>query len=185
MGFGFDDVGKIVGEAAPLVGGLLGGPAGSAVGGMVASALGVENDPEKIKKAVENDPEAAVKLRQLEQEHQRELRSMTLEAETTRLAEVNKTYRTELASKDGYTRRMRPTFGYIVAASILAEAAALVWAIVADPAKMEMAIQFVRAMSIPQSIALTVLGVYVKKRSDEKEVDRTGLPKQGLLSKIL
>lgn len=184
MGFGFDDIADIVGKSAPLVGTVLGGPAGGAVGSLVANALGVENDPEKIKEAVENDPEAAIKLQKLQQEHQRKLEQMALEAETNRLAEINKTYRTELASKDAYARRMRPTFGYIVALSILAESAALIWAIVADPSKADMAMQIVQAMTVPQSLALGVLGVYVKKRSDEKEIGATGQQRPGILGNL-
>ncbi|WP_258292100.1 hypothetical protein, partial [Escherichia marmotae] len=60
------DIAGIVGKAAPIVGGLIGGPAGAAVGGLVASALGTEATPDAISRALETDPQAAVKLKELE-----------------------------------------------------------------------------------------------------------------------
>lgn len=37
MAFSWGDIGKLIGSAAPIVGTALGGPAGAAVGSMVAS----------------------------------------------------------------------------------------------------------------------------------------------------
>ena len=59
------DISGAVGKAAPLLGTLLGGPAGAAVGGLVASALGTGNDPGEVSAALGN-PDALVKLRQIE-----------------------------------------------------------------------------------------------------------------------
>jgi hypothetical protein len=38
-------VGDIAGKALPVLGTVLGGPAGGTVGAMIAGALGVEDDP--------------------------------------------------------------------------------------------------------------------------------------------
>ena len=62
----WDKVLELIGDAAPTVGGLLGGPAGVAVGGLVAKALGVEDKPEAIEEALKNDPDALVKIKELE-----------------------------------------------------------------------------------------------------------------------
>lgn len=62
----WDKVLELIGDAAPTVGGLLGGPAGAAVGGLVAKALGVEDKPEAIEEALRANPEALVKIRELE-----------------------------------------------------------------------------------------------------------------------
>lgn len=70
------DIGKAVAEYAPLLGGVIGGPAGAGIGGLVASALGVKDDPESIMKAVKSDPQAAVKLRELELSHKHDLEKM-------------------------------------------------------------------------------------------------------------
>lgn len=62
----WDKVLELVGSAAPVVGTLLGGSAGNAVGELVARALGVENSPEAIEKELKNNPEAYLKLKELE-----------------------------------------------------------------------------------------------------------------------
>ena len=62
----WDKVLELVGSAAPVVGTLLGGSAGNAVGELVARALGVENSPEAIEKELRNNPEAYLKLKELE-----------------------------------------------------------------------------------------------------------------------
>ncbi len=60
------DIAATVGKAAPLLGTLLYGPAGAAVGGIIASALGTGNDPADVEKAIAADPAALVKLREVE-----------------------------------------------------------------------------------------------------------------------
>lgn len=60
------DIAGAVGKAAPILGTLLGGPAGAAVGSIVASALGTGGTPEEVSAALTNDPLALVKLREIE-----------------------------------------------------------------------------------------------------------------------
>jgi hypothetical protein len=60
------DLAGVVGKAAPLLGTLLGGPAGAAVGSIIASALGTGNDPAEVERAIAADPQALVKLREIE-----------------------------------------------------------------------------------------------------------------------
>ena len=62
----WDKVLELIGDAAPVVGTMLGGPAGSVVGGLVAKALGVDNTPEAIEEALKNDPGALVKIKEIE-----------------------------------------------------------------------------------------------------------------------
>lgn len=62
----WDKVLELIGDAAPIVGTMLGGPAGTAVGGLVAKALGVDNTPEAIEEALKNNPEALVKIKEIE-----------------------------------------------------------------------------------------------------------------------
>ena len=62
----WDKVLELIGDAAPVVGTMLGGPAGAAVGGLVAKALGVDNTPEAIEEALKNNPDALVRLKELE-----------------------------------------------------------------------------------------------------------------------
>lgn len=60
------DIAGAVGKAAPILGTLLGGPAGAAVGSIVASALGTGGTPEEVSAALTTDPQALVKLREIE-----------------------------------------------------------------------------------------------------------------------
>lgn len=61
-------VGEVVSTVAPVLGGALGGPLGivaGAAGSLVASFLGVEEDPAAVTKALQ-DPDVLFKLRELE-----------------------------------------------------------------------------------------------------------------------
>ena len=60
------DIASTVGKAAPILGTLLGGPAGAAVGSIIASALGTGNTAEDVSAAIAADPAAMVKLREIE-----------------------------------------------------------------------------------------------------------------------
>jgi hypothetical protein len=60
------EIAGVVGKAAPILGTLLGGPAGAAVGSIIASALGTGNDPAEVERAIAADPASLVKLREIE-----------------------------------------------------------------------------------------------------------------------
>ena len=62
----WDKIKELIGDSAPIVGGLLGGPAGVAVGGLISKALGVENNASAIEKELINNPDAFLKLKELE-----------------------------------------------------------------------------------------------------------------------
>ena len=75
-------------KAAPMLGTLIGGPAGAVVGGvagsvisMVASALGVEPTQDAITAAVSADPQALLKLKELEMSHKETLEKILLDRE--------------------------------------------------------------------------------------------------------
>ena len=92
----FKEVASKIAKAAPLLGTVLGGPLGGAAGGLLsvlASAFGltaeeVQQDPQKLLKAIQMDPEAAVKLKQLENELQVELRKLAIEQDKMTLADI-------------------------------------------------------------------------------------------------
>lgn len=71
-------VAKSVGQAAPLLGTVLGGPAGGAVGALIASGLGVDGNAESVAAALGN-PETLVRLKQIESDHRAELESMAVD----------------------------------------------------------------------------------------------------------
>lgn len=83
----WSDVANVIGKAAPLVGSVLGGPAGAGIGVMVASALGVENTPEAVNAALGN-PEALIRIKELESSDRQHLLSVQVESLRLELADI-------------------------------------------------------------------------------------------------
>lgn len=189
-------IGNIVAQGAPILGTLLGGPAGAAVGGLIASALGSTATPDDVAAAIQADPDAMVKLRQLEMEHEAELRRMVIEAETRQQAEVNATMRAEAASSDPYVRRWRPFIGYVVGCefallglAVIVVAAGATWAgltgeTTAVPVLFEGLATLVGAMTTVIAAQCVVLGVNVASRSKDKQVEAGQTPAPGLLGAL-
>lgn len=91
------------------------------------------------------------------------------------LREVNETYRAELSSDDKYVRRMRPTFGYLLAFSWAAQMLGLAYIIVFDTEKSVHVLSSMEALSAIWAMGLSVLGIYVYKRSEEKKTASSAL----------
>ena len=96
----WSDIGNIVGKAAPTVGGLLGGPAGAAVGALVASALNVPNDPEAVNAALVANPEAMVRIQELQTNSRVQLEQLAVQIETVRIQAAGAQYQAEAADRD-------------------------------------------------------------------------------------
>lgn len=162
----------------------------------VASTLGIDAGDDdlsaKIVATVKTDPDAAIKLMGIEAD----IRAKTIQAETEkRLAEINAdieetkaivanmdsvnlTYRQEILSSDEYVRHMRPTYGYVV--SIVLFVLALSFAVASIVCAMRSIDELVLALKAYADLArssweiiaavFAVLGVYIKKRSDDKAI---------------
>lgn len=120
MSISWKDVGQAVGSAAPILGTLLGGPAGGAIGAIVASALGVPNTPDEVSAALKTDPDAAVKIKAIEAQRQVDLQGLLVQSEASRLAaetaaitSVNKTMQAEVASERWPSYSWRPFVGFV------------------------------------------------------------------------
>jgi uncharacterized protein YacL len=83
----WSEISSAVGKDAPLLGTVLAGRAGGAVGPLVAAALGTEATPEAVS-AVLASPEAAVRLRRIETAHRAKLQEIQLEQTRAELADV-------------------------------------------------------------------------------------------------
>ena len=81
------DVGDFVKKGAPLLGSVLGGPAGGVIGTLVSAAFGSDDDPEKLLPILESDPEAINKLKELEFKHRERLEELNIEAAKVQLEE--------------------------------------------------------------------------------------------------
>ena len=116
----WSDIAKTVGGFAPLLGTLLGGPAGTAVGAMIASGLGVSPEPDEVSKALAINPDAAVKIKQIEANRQVDLQKLVVQAEQNRIAAdtsailaVNATMQAEAKSDHWPTYSWRPYCGFV------------------------------------------------------------------------
>jgi len=85
------------------------------------------------------------------------------------LAQVNESLRTDVSSTDPYVRRMRPTFGYFMAVTWAAQMLGLAYVIVFRTAQAPAVFNAMSSLSIIWTVGLSVLGVYVYKRSEEKK----------------
>jgi steroid 5-alpha reductase family enzyme len=91
----------------------------------------------------------------------------------------------ERASEDAYISRMRPTLGYVMALTWLAQMGAIAWVIVADPVQANLIITAMASLGTIWSVGLGVLGIYVYKRSEDKRISavRTEVQDGALTSK--
>jgi hypothetical protein len=86
------DLAATVSKAAPLLGTLVGGPAGGAAGTavkLIAGALGVEESPQAIEAEIRANPDAYMKLKEIEATHKVEIEKLIIEQERMRLADVS------------------------------------------------------------------------------------------------
>lgn len=107
----WSDVGHALGASLPAIGTGLGGPAGGAVGLLLAKALGVDSTPEAVTAAL--TPDAIVKLREVEAD----LQKTQIEADSaivTGQLEVNKI---EAQNTSIFVAGWRPAIGWVCAAA--------------------------------------------------------------------
>ena len=189
---GWEKVSKLIGKYAPVVGTLVGGPAGSAVGALVATALGVENSPEAVEKEISKNPSKAQEaLKQLQERNKHQYEMMLLEMQKTAISEQARTARAEIKSESKYVMWWRPTFGYMLALSFFVWTSAFSYMLIKlidNPAGMSETVssvaQLMGSLSIIWGTALAVLGINVSSRSKDKQIEKTGEYK-GLISQIL
>jgi|GEM_PF-278710 len=169
-----------VGGAAPLLGTLLGGPAGGAVGAIIASALGVEQNPAAVGQAIALDPQSAIRLREIELGHEAELQRLImaqaqaeLAAETARIESVNATMRIEAASDKWWVSGWRPFWGFSSAVAFFAAVIfifALAWQAIwnRDSEVWKAIPELVSALSMLFAIPGAILGIASWHRGREK-----------------
>lgn len=84
--------------------------------------------------------------------------------------QVNLSLRAEVASEDAYVRRMRPTFGYLMAITWAAQMLGLAYVIVFETEQAGAVLNAMSSLSAIWAVGLSVLGIYVYKRSKDKEI---------------
>ena len=103
--------------------------------------------------------------------HLEKLAQMQSEEFKVTLSEINQTIRAEVASQDKYVRRMRPTFGYIMALSWAAQMFGIAYIIIFDTDRAGNVMAAMGSLSAIWAIGLSVLGIYVYRRSDDKKLN--------------
>lgn len=110
--------------------------------------------------------------------HAEEMARIKAKEYETALSEVNQSIRAEGASDDPYVRRMRPTFGYLMAITWAAQMLGLAYVMIFQTDKAPVVLEGMEALSTIWAVGLSVLGIYVYKRSEEKKVFQSPAPKK-------
>lgn len=102
--------------------------------------------------------------------HLEEIAKIQSEEMKLSLSEINQTIRSEVVSQDLYVRRMRPTFGYIMAITWAAQMLAIAYIIIFDTSRAGFIINAIGSLTAIWGVGLSVLGIYVYKRSEDKKI---------------
>ena len=86
------------------------------------------------------------------------------------LTEINESLRAEILSEDKYVRRMRPTFGYLMALTWGVQMFGIAYIIVAKTESAAVVLESMASLSTIWAVGLSVLGIYVFKRSEDKKI---------------
>lgn len=101
--------------------------------------------------------------------HAESMAAMKAQENSAVMAEINESLRAEVASSDVYVRRMRPTFGYLLAFTWAMQMGAVSYVMIFRTEHMPVIIEGMEGLSTIWAVALSVLGIYVYKRSEEKK----------------
>lgn len=102
--------------------------------------------------------------------HAEAMAKISMQEYETSLSEINQSIRAEIMSQDLYIRRMRPTFGYIMAFTWALQMFAVSFIVIFDTEKVAPVLQGISSLSTIWAVGLSVLGVYVYKRSEDKKL---------------
>jgi len=177
---------KLVSFGAPVVGGLLAGPAGAAVGKTLASAVGQGETatPGMVLTAVSQM--SAGDIGRLDRDVSYEFHQRNLEHDEFMAAEWGKNYRAELHSKDPFNSRWRAFIGWCVGTeTLLLTLLVMVMGFRGDAGG---AAEILSAVSPIIGIQLGVVSYIAKKRSDDKHLSVGSPPPSalgGLLGKLV
>ncbi|WP_018126134.1 3TM-type holin [Desulfovibrio oxyclinae] len=137
-------------------------------------------DDESAVDALKADPSLLVEF----QTRMRQFAMQEMREKTQRLQEINRTMRVEYESANTYKTGWRPAVGWVLAFSfliiVLAVVVPWVWFTFEDPAQvspmLESAARLIGALNNPIIAMAAVLGVLIKKRSDDKHAASTSRP---------
>ncbi len=102
--------------------------------------------------------------------HAERMAEMQVNEAKAAFEQVNQSLRAEIGSSDAFVRRMRPTFGYLMAATWAAQMFGLAYVIIFRTAESPQVLEAMASLSTIWAVGLSVLGVYVYKRSEDKKI---------------
>ena len=122
----------------------------------------------KVNEAVKNGGLSQEQLAEVNR-HAEAIAAIQLQEHKVAIEQVNASLRAEIASEDKYVRRMRPTFGYLMAVTWAAQMLAIAYVIVFETAQAGVVMSAMASLSAIWAVGLSVLGIYVYKRSEDKK----------------
>lgn len=125
---------------------------------------------EKVKEALSAGQITAEQLAEANR-HAEKMAEMEIDNYQENLAQINQSLRAEIASEDKYVRRMRPTFGYLMALTWGAQMFGIAYVIIFDTDKAGIVMAAMGNLSAIWAVGLSVLGIYVYKRSEDKQTN--------------
>jgi hypothetical protein len=148
---------------------------------VLSEALGTVNNPvAKTASEALSQVEAAIKAGQISNEqlaeanrHAETIAKMQAEEYKAAFEQVNQSLRAEIASEDKYVRRMRPTFGYLMAITWAAQMLGVAYIMIFDTERAGEVMAALGSLSAIWAVGLSVLGIYVYKRSEDKKLPET------------
>ena len=146
---------------------------------VLAEALNAVDTPvTQVASKALSQVDAAIRAGQISNEqiaeanrHAEKMAELQLQENSEGLSAINETIRAEVASGDQYVRRMRPTFGYLMAFTWAAQMFAIAYIIVFETEKSVFVLNAMGSLSAIWAVGLSVLGIYVYKRSEEKKIE--------------
>lgn len=190
----WSDLGRHVADYAPLLGGVLLGPAGAAGGKMLAHAFGTDESPEAVHEAMTDDPNAPDTLRMVQEQNRAVLEQLELQTYQQNLHDVNKTMRVESKSDSNVVKFARPFLIYslglnlnmMIMGALYLIHEAIVTPEISIPETVNAIATVYGAIGMPLSILAGAAGVYVRSRSTHDKPLASGQePPQGLIQRLL
>lgn len=132
-------------------------------------AKGAGDALEKVENAINNGSLTSENIEEANR-HIEVIAQMQSDEIKTNIAEVNASIRAEIASQDKYVRRMRPTFGYIMALTWAAQMLGVAYVLIFNTDRAGYILNAMSSLSAIWAVGLSVLGIYVYKRSEDKKM---------------
>lgn len=108
--------------------------------------------------------------------HAEKLAEMRMSEQQAAYEQVNESLRAEVTSNDKYVRRMRPTFGYLMAFTWAVQMLAIAYVIIFRTPDTAYVLQAMESLGMVWMIGLSILGVYAYRRGGDKRALFTRTP---------